>query len=61
MDPDTYAGRVRDFDIRMDLSHRDGQRGTSVDDRVFAEEDDLAGDGGVSHGSTANLSLRYDK
>ena len=41
MDPDICAGRFRHVYIRMDLSHGDGQRVTSVDDRVFAEEDRL--------------------
>ena len=43
VDPDASAGRVRDFDIRMDLCHRDSQRGPSVNNGMFAEQNDLAG------------------
>ena len=45
-DPDPCAGRVQDFDIRMNLSNRNGERRPSVDYRMLAEEDDLAGRGG---------------
>ena len=43
MDPDASAGRLRDFNIRMDLCNRDGQRRTAINYRVFAEQNDLAG------------------
>ena len=49
VDPNPSAGRVRDFDIRMDLSNGNGQRGPSIDDGVFTEQDDLAGRGGGGH------------
>ena len=49
VEPNPCAGIVQNFDIRMDLRDRRGQRGASVNDRVFAEEDDLAGGGGF-HG-----------
>lgn len=61
VDPDSGAGAVRHVHIRMDLHDGDRQRGTSIDDGVFAEEDDLAGSGGSGHGSAANLSLRYER
>ncbi len=43
VDPDASAGGVRDFNIRMDLCNGDGQRGPSIDDGVFAEQNELAG------------------
>ena len=43
LDPDASAGRVRDFNIRMDLCNRDGQRGPPIDHGVFTEQNDLAG------------------
>jgi len=43
MDPNASAGRVQDLNIRMDLCNRDGQRGTPVNDSVFAKQNDLAG------------------
>ena len=46
VDPDSSAGRVEDFDIRMNLCNRDSQCGPSVNDRMFAEQNDLAGRGG---------------
>ena len=36
------AGRLRNFDIRMNLCDRDCERRTVVYHRMFAEEDDLA-------------------
>ena len=42
VNPDASAGRVRDFNIRMDLCNGDSQRGTPIDNGVFAEQNDLA-------------------
>jgi hypothetical protein len=37
VDPDPSAGRVQDFDIRMDLCNGDCQSRSPINDRVFAE------------------------
>ena len=42
VDPDAGAGRGQDFDIRMNLCDGNSQRGTSVNDRVFTEQNDLS-------------------
>ena len=42
VDPDASAGRVRDFNICMDLCNWDSQRGPPIDDGVFAEQNELA-------------------
>jgi hypothetical protein len=49
LDPDSRAGRVRDFDIRVNLCNRYGQRRPPIDDGVFSEEDDLSGRGSFGH------------
>ena len=62
VDKSPWAGRVRYGHIRMNLRDGDGERGTSVDDGVFAKEDDLARGGCVSHvlvGRIANPT--YDR
>ena len=43
VDPDSDAGRVGNFDFRMNLFNRDSQRGSSVNDSMFAKENDLTG------------------
>jgi hypothetical protein len=43
IDPDPWARGLNNFHIGMDLCHRDCQRGTAIDNRMLAEEDDLAG------------------
>jgi hypothetical protein len=42
VNPDSSAGRIQDFDIRMNLCDGNSQRGSSVNDRVFAEQNDLS-------------------
>lgn len=37
LNPDAGAGRVRDFDIRMNLCDGDSQRGSSINDGMLAE------------------------
>ncbi|MGZ9226794.1 MAG: hypothetical protein ACXW4M_14685, partial [Anaerolineales bacterium] len=46
VDPDPWSGRIQNFDIHMNLCDGHSQRGSSVNDRVFAEQNDLAGRGG---------------
>ena len=43
VDPDPSAGRIRNFDIHMDLYNGHSQRGAVIYHRMFTEEDDLAG------------------
>ena len=47
VDHDPCGIGVRDFDIRMNLCNGNGERGSSVNDGVLAEENDLAGRGCV--------------
>jgi len=43
VNPNPCAGRVPYLNIRMNLCNGDCERGSSVNDSVFTEEDDLAG------------------
>ncbi len=43
VDPDPCAGRIRNFDIHMDLCNGHGKSGAVIHHRMFTEEDDLAG------------------
>ena len=47
VDPDPGLVRVQYFHIHLNLIDWHGKRGAVVDDGMFAEEDDLAGGGGV--------------
>ena len=47
VNPNPRRTRIENLHLRMDLHNRYSQRGTSVDNGVFAKENDLAGRGGV--------------
>ena len=55
VDPNPCAGRVGYFHIRVNVRDGHGQRGASVDDGVFAEEDDLARGRGVRHARVGRI------
>jgi hypothetical protein len=61
VDPNLAIARVHHFYIRGDLRHGHRQRGASVNNRVFAEEDDLAGNGSCCHVVAQIANLRYER
>jgi hypothetical protein len=50
MDPNPRMRCVHDIHNRVDLRHRNSQRGTPINDRVFTKEYDLTGCRGFGHG-----------